>query len=87
MDALAPASTRLVELHDQASSLRHKFYEISSVALALRYILRAAEDCDVQPMVSAVELCSMIEDMAQTEADRADRMSITLSQLAEKEDK
>ena len=83
MDALAPASTKLVELQDQASSLMHKFFEISSIAVALRYVLAAAADCDHQPMVSAVELCSMIESMAQAEANRADEMAAALSQLQE----
>ena len=61
----------------------HKLFEISSLAVALRYILEATEDRDAQPMVSAIELCSMIEDMAQAEANRADEMTVALSRLQE----
>ena len=78
-----PIADALNCIHEEAEAINGKLYSISSLAVGLRAIL-AREDCDHQPMVSAIELCSMIEDMAQTEANRADEMAAALSQLQKK---
>ena len=64
MDAIAS------EISEALKDTTAKLYSISSLAVALRHMLGSLDGRDEQPLVSAIELCSMIEDIAQTEANR-----------------
>lgn len=52
------------------SATADKLFSISSLAVAIRHILGSLDHRDEQPLVSAIELCSMIEEIAQEEGGR-----------------
>jgi hypothetical protein len=52
------------------SATADKLFSISSLAVALRHILGSLDSRDEQPLLSAIELCSMIEEIAQEEGGR-----------------
>jgi hypothetical protein len=73
-------SDQIGKLHEDGNSVMNTFFAISSIAVGLRHIL-STQDCDAQPMVSAIALCSMIEDMAQAEASRVEDIGSDLAQF------
>lgn len=55
---------------EDISDLQFKLYDISSLAVALKYILNDQDDGDEQPILSAKQLCSMIENIAREQGDQ-----------------
>jgi hypothetical protein len=72
---------QLLKLVGEAQDANGRVYAISSLAVDVRHILQTTEDRDAQPMVSAVELCCMIENLVQEEANQADLMHSQLMKL------
>jgi hypothetical protein len=71
----------ICKLRENAQSIMDRFFAISSMAVGLRHILGTCEDRDAQPMVSAIGLCSAIEDLAQDEASRVEDVSDNLAKF------
>jgi hypothetical protein len=74
-------AVQVLRLESEAQDANGRLYAISSLAVGVRHILQTTEDRDAQPMVSAVELCQMIENLAQEEANQADLMQRKLFEL------
>jgi hypothetical protein len=74
-------ANQLGKLETEAQDANGRLYAISSLAVGVRHILQTTEDRDAQPMVSAIELCCMIENLAQEEANQADIMHTQLLKL------
>ena len=64
-----------------AENLRDKLFSVSRLAGAVQHILKSIEGHEEQRLLSAIDLCGMIEGIAQAEANRADKLAVELSQL------
>jgi hypothetical protein len=64
-----------------AETLRDKLFSVSSLAGAVQHVLKSIEGGEKQRLLSAINLCGMIEGIAQEEANRADKLAVELSQL------
>ena len=64
-----------------AETLRDKLFSVSRLAGAVQHILKSIEGGEEQRLLGAIDLCGMIEGIAQAEANRADKLAVELSQL------
>jgi hypothetical protein len=64
-----------------AETLRDKLFSVSRLAGAVQHILKSIEGGEEQRLLNAINLCGMIEGIAQAEANRADKLAVGLSQL------
>lgn len=65
----------------EAENLRDKLFSVSRLAGAVQHILKSIDEGEEQRLLSAIDLCGMIEGIAQVEANRADKLAVELAQL------
>jgi hypothetical protein len=68
-------------LRDNAAEAKDRLSNASSLAAALKHILKSMDGRHEKPLVSAIELALRIEEIAHAEAERAAALESVISRL------